>query len=299
MRKTENSPPVTEVKTEPVSVQMKLAEPAPPVMQVKSTQTKLPVVDPFSKRVDIDEVFKHQQVNELQEIIRAAIAQCSMVLVSGPPGVGKTTGVRCVTDELQANKFTVIYLGQDQHGVNLLSRFSEALGLPSKRFRQHLVLQLSHWLASNVSDNGKAVILIVDEAHLLDDQTLEELRLLSNADYDRHSSFTLILIAQPWLRARLKSPFFEPLSQRIRYRYSLEGLSKEDTIDYVRARLLAAGLSEALFTDEAFQQIFAYSEGIPRKVNNLCSHLLLKVRAQGLAEINAGIVKQVIDSQDL
>jgi type II secretory pathway predicted ATPase ExeA len=192
-----------------------------------------------------------------------------------------------------------VYLGQDQHGVNLLSRFSEVLGLPTKRFRQHLVLQLGQWLSGNVADGGKSVILIVDEAHLLDDQTLEELRLLSNADFDRQSSFTLIMIAQPWLRARLKSPFFEPLSQRIRYRYSLEGLSKEDTFNYVRGRLLTAGLSPTVFSDEALQQIFAYSEGIPRKVNNLCSHLMLKVQSLDLLEINAGLVKQVIDSQDI
>jgi type II secretory pathway predicted ATPase ExeA len=268
-------------------------------LKLQKAPASLAVTDPFSKRVDLNDVFKHQQVNELQGIIRAAIAQCSMVLVSGPPGVGKTTGVRCVTDELQPNKFNVVYLGQDQHGVNLLSRFSEVLGLPTKRFRQHLVLQLGQWLSGNVADGGKSVILIVDEAHLLDDQTLEELRLLSNADFDRQSSFTLIMIAQPWLRARLKSPFFEPLSQRIRYRYSLEGLSKEDTFNYVRGRLLTAGLSPTVFSDEALQQIFAYSEGIPRKVNNLCSHLMLKVQSLDLLEINAGLVKQVIDSQDI
>ena len=122
---------------------------------------------------------------------------------------------------------------------------------------------------------------------------------MSNADFDRQSSFTLIMIAQPWLRARLKSPFFEPLSQRIRYRYSLEGFSKEDTFNYVRGRLLTAGLSPTVFSDEALQQIFAYSEGIPRKVNNLCSHLMLKVQSLDLLEINAGLVKQVIDSQDI
>jgi type II secretory pathway predicted ATPase ExeA len=221
-----------------------------------------------------------------------------MVLLSGPPGVGKTTAVRSVTDELPPNKFTVVYSGQDQHGVNLLSRFSEALGLPNKRFKQHLVLQLSQWLTNNLKDGGKSVILIVDEAHLLDDQTLEELRLLSNADFDRQSSFTLILIAQPWLRSRLKSPFFEPLSQRIRYRFSLEGLSKEDSIEYVRARITAAGLSATLFSDEALLQIFAYSEGIPRKVNNLCSHLLLRAQSSGLQVIDALMVKRIADSMD-
>jgi type II secretory pathway predicted ATPase ExeA len=254
--------------------------------------------DPFSKRVASEHVFTHQQVRELQEMIRAAIGQSSMVLISGPPGVGKTTGARSVTDELPPNKYTVVYIGQDQHGVNLLSRIAEALGLKPKRFRQHIVLQLSQWLTNNVNDGGKFVILIVDEAHLLDDQTLEELRLLSNANYDRQSCFTLILIAQPWLRARLKSPFFEPLAQRIRYRYSLEGLSKEDTAEYVRLRLSAAGLSPTLFSDDALVQIFGHSEGIPRKVNNLASQVLLKAQTHGLKQIDAALVKKVVDSME-
>lgn len=296
MKKLENSPVTAVIANSEEAVrQIKIAESEEAASVPAIT---LPSVDPFSKRVDREDVFNHPQLSELQEIIRAAIAQCSMLLVSGPPGVGKTTSVRSVTDELQPNKFTVIYFGQDQHGVNLLSRLSGALGLPNKRFKQHLVLQLSQWLTNNLKDGGKSVVLIVDEAHLLDDQTLEELRLLSNADYDRQSSFTLILIAQPWLRARFKSPFFEPLSQRIRYRYSLEGLSKEDTVEYVRARITAAGLPVTPFSKEALLQIFAYSEGIPRKVNNLCSHLLLRARSRGLQVIDALMVKSVADSMD-
>lgn len=259
----------------------------------------IPLVDPFSKRVAVGELVVHQQVNELREMILAAISQACMILVSGPPGVGKTTGVRYVTDELPPNKYTVVYLGQDQHGINLLNRIAEALGLPEKRFRQHIVLQLSQWLTTNVKDNGKSLVLIVDEAHLLDDRTLEELRLLSNANYDRQSSFSLILIAQPWLRARLKTPFFEPLSQRIRYRYSFEGLSKDDAIKYVQVRIAAAGLPESLFNQEVLQLIFSYSEGIPRKINNLCSHLLLKARNLGAKTIDAALVRAVADAMDI
>ena len=257
-----------------------------------------PAVDPFSKRIGAQDVFLHPQIRELQEIVRTAIAQRSIALIIGPPGVGKTTGVRSVTDELPVNKHTVVYLGQDQNGGNLLSRFSESLGLPVKGFRSRLVLNLSQWLLNNLKDGGKDVTLVIDEAHLLDDQTLEDLRLLSNADYDRQSPFTLIMIAQPWLRARLKSPFFEPLNQRIRYRYSLEGMCKEDAFSYIRNRLSAADISER-FTDDALSLIFNYCEGIPRKIHNLCSLLLLKARVAGLKELDVALVRQVADSLDI
>jgi type II secretory pathway predicted ATPase ExeA len=287
MKKSENNSSVVAEPEEAVPAQLKLEN------------TQQLSADAFSKRVAFEDIFKHLQVDELQEIIRAAISQTSMVLVSGPPGVGKTTAVRGVTDTLPPNRYTVVYIGQDQNGANMLRRFSEALGLGGRRLRQHVVLQLSQWLANNVKDGGKSVILIVDEAHLQDDQTLEELRLLSNADYDQQSSFTLILIAQPWLRTRLKTPLLEPLAQRIRYRYSLEGLSREDTVAYVRARLSAAGISPTLFSEEAIFQVFAHSEGIPRKVNNLCSQLLLKAQKLSLKDIDGSLVKRVADSMEV
>ena len=255
--------------------------------------------DPFGKTVLAQEIFKHHQLEELKGIIRAAIAQQSMFLLTGPPGVGKTTAVRSVTDELPVNKYLVIYLGQDQNGGNLLSRLAQSLGVQPKRFRPHLVLQISRWLADNLRDGGKKVVAVVDEAHLLDDTTLEDLRLLSNVDYDRQSPYTLILMGQPWLRARLKSPYSEPLIQRLRYRYCLEGLAKPDTFNYIRVRLSAAGIPADFFTDAALEQIFAYSEGIPRRINNIASQLLLKSEASGLVHVDAPMVKQLADSQDL
>lgn len=255
--------------------------------------------DPFGKSVLAQEIFKHQQLEEVKNIIRAAISQQSMLLLSGPPGVGKTTIVRGVTDELPINKYLVIYLGQDQNGGNLLNRLAQSLGVQPKRFRPHLVMQISQWLADNLRDGGKKVLIVADEAHLLDDTTLEELRLLSNVDFDRQSPFTLILMAQPWLRARLKSPYFEPLIQRLRYRYCLEGLAKSDTFDYIRGRLSSAGIATDFFTDEALELIFAFSEGIPRRINNIASQLLLKAKTMRVAQVDGAMVKQLADSQDL
>ncbi|GEM_PF-327818 len=263
-----------------------------------AVNAKQQLADPFGKRIASEDIFKHHQLEELRELVKTAIVQHSMALVSGPPGVGKTTGVRSVTDELPVNKYTVVYLGQDQNGANMVRRFTECLGLRAKGFRFNHVLQISQWLADNLKNGGKRITLVVDEAHLLDDQTLEDLRLLSNADYDRQSPLSLILLAQPWLRARLKSPFFEPLMQRLRYRYSLDGLSKEETDQYIRGRLTAAGLNSDFFSDEAIHQVFAYSEGIPRRINNLCSHLLLKARIAGISTVDAALVKFVAESLD-
>lgn len=254
--------------------------------------------DPFGKQIATEEIYKHAQMEEVRQLVRAATMQRSMMLLIGPPGVGKTTGVRSVTEELPINRYTVVYLGQDQNGGNLMRRFAESLGLPLKGFRQNHLLSISNWLNDNLRNGGKEIILVVDEAHGLEDQTLEELRLLSNADYDRQSPLTLILLAQPWLRARLKAPMFEPLTQRLRYRYSLEGMSEIETSKYIASRLARAGLSEDLFTSDALHAIFSFSEGIPRRVNNFCSLLLLKAKLAGVKRIDAVMAKSVAETLD-
>jgi Type II secretory pathway, component ExeA (predicted ATPase) len=90
-------------------------------------------------------------------------------------------------------------------------------------------MQISQWLLDNLSTGGKEIVLVIDEAHLLDDNALEEFRLMTNADYDRESPLTIILMGQPVLRLRLKSADFESLKQRFRYRYCLEGLDQDET----------------------------------------------------------------------
>jgi type II secretory pathway predicted ATPase ExeA len=279
-------------------VQESLEETSPDSNPIEGGGGSIDFDDPFGKHIATEEIYKHAQMEEMRHLVRAATMQRSMMLLIGPPGVGKTTGVRSVTDELPINKYTVVYLGQDQNGGNLMRRFAESLGLPVKGFRPSHVLSISQWLTDNLRNGGKEIILVVDEAHGLDDQTLEELRLLSNADYDRQSPLTLILLAQPWLRARLKAPMFEPLTQRLRYRYSLEGMSEDETRKYIAARLTRAGLDGETFTAEAIHSIFSFSEGIPRRVNNFCSLLLLKAKLAGLKRIDAAMAKSIADTFD-
>jgi type II secretory pathway predicted ATPase ExeA len=252
-------------------------------------------LDPFGKSTGTEQFFKHNQLEELQTIIRASINQKVVASITGPPGVGKTTAVRSVTDELPAHKYSVVYLGQDQNGTNLLKRFAALLGVQPKHHRNNLAMQVSQWLLDNLSGGGKEIVLIVDEAHLLEDSTLEELRLMTNADYDRQSPLTLVLLGQPALRHRLKAPNFEALRQRLRYKYCLEGLDQDETSRYIQQRLSGAGLSPELFANEALLLIFQISEGILRRINNLCSLALLKAKAKKRSTIDAAFVSEIAE----
>lgn len=254
---------------------------------------------PFSTSLSCDELFTYSQLNEMHELLRLTINQKTMMLGTGEAGVGKTTGVRAITDQLPTNKYLVAYLGQDQEGTSLWRRLASSLGLRPSIFRAHTRLSISQYLNDNLLEHGKDIVLVVDEAHLLDHTTLEDIRLLTNTDFDRTSALTIILLGQLSLRGRVKTAGYEALNQRLRYRYALEGFTEEETAAYIKHRLQLSGWDQEFFAPAAVRQIFLTSQGIPREINNYCLSALLKAQGQGLSRVDAKLIKQVLDQREL
>jgi type II secretory pathway predicted ATPase ExeA len=219
--------------------------------------------------------------------------------VTGQAGVGKTTGVRVFVGTLPSNNHMIIYLGHDQHGNTLVRRLCTTMGIKPRAHRAQQILQLGQFLDENLSENGRSILLIVDECHLLDLLTLEDLRLLTNADFDRSSPLSIILIGQLAFRRQLKAPGYEAINQRIRFRYALEGLSLDETTAYIKHRLKAEGGADDLFLPDALRAIFAASGGIPREVNNLCSAAMVKAHATGARKIDAKLIKLILDMKEV
>jgi len=253
----------------------------------------------FGKNLGEQDIFTYPRFDELQALLRLAAEQKAMAMVTGKAGVGKTTAVRTWTNQLPNNRYQVLYFGQDQDGSNLLRRFALSFGLRPKFRRPELILQVSHALSDNAREGGKEIVAVVDEAHLFDDHTLEDIRLLTNADFDTSSPITIILLGQQALRLKLKVPSFDALNQRLRYRFFLEGFAKDDAAAYINHRLAAVGAPLDLFSEVAIEKIFDAAEGVPREVNNICALALIKAEAQGLEHVDEKIVKQVVVQRDL
>ena len=121
--------------------------------------------------------------------------------------------------------------------------------------------------------------LLVDEAHLLENSQLEELRLLTNADMDSRTLFACLLIGQPTLRQRIKLGQFAALEQRIALRFAMPPMTAAETGAYIAHHLSLAGRTDTLFSDDATALIHQVSRGLPRAVNNLAIQALISAAA--------------------
>ena len=145
--------------------------------------------------------------------------------------------------------------------------------------------------------HGKTPIIIIDEAHLLTEKMLEEVRFLVNFNMDSLSPLCLILVGQPELSELLSGYSMRAISQRITIRYSLKELDLQSVEDYIRTHIKAAGSSSELFTSEAIKEIHCFSGGIPRKINLICDKSLLHCFMNKTKLVDDIVVKRIIKTE--
>jgi general secretion pathway protein A len=143
------------------------------------------------------------------------------------------------------------------------------------------------------------VVLIVDEAHGLNPELLEEIRLLSNLETSKSKLLQIILVGQPELDRTLSQPKFRQLRQRINLRYHIPPLSERETREYIKKRLRIAGAKEPIFTEKAIEEIYLKSGGIPRLINILCDNALLNGYALDQKRVDEKSVKEVAKDLNL
>jgi type II secretory pathway predicted ATPase ExeA len=138
------------------------------------------------------------------------------------------------------------------------------------------------------------VLVAIDEAHLLDGDQLEDLRMLTNDALDSRSAAAMVLIGQPTLRRRLRQGAFAAIDQRIALRIHIEGLDPSETTAYVRHHLSLVGRADPLFSDDAIAVIHHASRGLPRAVNNLALQGLIATFAADKAIVDQTAAKMAV-----
>jgi type II secretory pathway predicted ATPase ExeA len=235
---------------------------------------------PFTK--DLAPSMLHRHPGHAEAVARIAwcVEEAAIGVITGEVGAGKTVAVRAALDELDASRHTVIYLGNPAIGARgIYTTIVHHLGGVPRFYKAMLIPQAQDALAAEVTERGRRVVLVVDEAHLLAADQLEELRLLTNSEMDSTSTFALVLVGQPTLRQRLRLGAFAALDQRVALRYAIPPMSQADTSDYLAHHLRLAGRSDTLFSDDAITRIHKASRGLPRAVNNLAVQALIAAYA--------------------
>lgn len=195
----------------------------------------------------------------------------------GEVGTGKTTVLRTLLGQLQEENYrTALIFNPYLTGSELLRSINHEFGLEAKsEYANELLTELNRFLLSE-TENGRTVVLVIDEAQNLKPEVLEQIRLISNLETDNDKLIQIILAGQPELEALLERPDLRQLNQRIAVRYRLKSMSMNETRDYIRHRMEVAGDTGGVsFTRYAIKWIHLYTRGVPRMINILCDRALL------------------------
>jgi general secretion pathway protein A len=219
------------------------------------------------------------------------------MLLTGEVGAGKTTLIRYFIRGLDSSVVLSKVFNTKVKAEQLIAMINEDFGIENtSRDKVQLVKQLYDFLIEEYG-KGRQPLLIIDEAQNLSPELLEEVRMLSNLETDKAKLLQILMVGQPELGRTLARDELRQVRQRISIVCHLYALSRREMEDYIIHRLTVAGNRNALkFAPEALDAIYAYSGGIPRLVNIVCSFLLLTAFTEGRKEADKEMVEDIVES---
>ncbi len=219
-------------------------------------------------------------------------------LLTGATGSGKTTLVQALTEKLDEDIVWAVIADPQLERVEFYNAIAKGVGL-DRLFtsKVQFLLQFSQFL-HKAHEEKKKVLLLVDDCHLLSQEMLEELRLLSNIEKADAKLINIFLVGQPEFKETLLEPKNRALNQRLSLKVSLQALNAEETGDYIRHRLKVAGTEEKVFDTKAILSIWRASLGLPRRINTLCGHALAHGATQNKRIIDTKMIEACVREMD-
>lgn len=255
---------------------------------------------PFDLSPKVDTLFLGETHKEGLAVLKyGVIAEKGFLLLTGGVGTGKTTLINCLAASLEMSEGLCVISNPNLDIAEFYHYFAAKIGLDFDGNKAKFLLSFEDRLRE-CQENEKKVLLIIDEAHALHIEVLEEIRLLASLSAEHSGILSIFLVGQPELMDRLGEKQLLPLRQRIALRFHLEHLTREDTLQYILFRLNAAGARQgALFTEKAIEEIYQSSAGNPRVINILCDNALLTGYSRNILHIDRDIIRECIENQQL
>jgi len=248
---------------------------------------------PFGKSIAAKDLFSRQAHAEAVARINFCVAESALGVITGDVGAGKTVSVRAAVSALDPTRHQVIYVANPSFGTRgLYITIVNALGAVPRFRKAELMAQTADLLAAEEAERHRRVVVVVDEAHLLDPAQLEELRLLTNSHMDSASPFAGLLLGQPTLSRQLRMGTFAALDQRIATRFTIKAMDIGESAAYLRHHLALAGRDEPLFADDAVSRLHRVSNGLPRALNNAAIAALIAAATDGKDLIDDACAKK-------
>jgi general secretion pathway protein A len=250
---------------------------------------------PFSIAPDPRYLYLSEQHREaLAHLIYGINSDGGFVLLTGEVGTGKTTVCRCLIEQIPEKTEVAFVINPKLTVEELLATICDDLCItyPEGNTSIKVFVDRINAYLLDAHTRGHRTVLIIDEAQNLSSNVLEQLRLLTNLETNKHKLLQIILLGQPELKEILERTELRQLSQRITARYHLGPLSEKDVAAYISHRLSIAGLRDQVFPPTSLSRLFKLSRGIPRLINLLCDRALLGAFSLGEQKVTKVILEK-------
>lgn len=246
---------------------------------------------PFCEHASPTSLWVDDRMQEGLARLQHFLEHATLGMVTGPTGVGKSALLKRFLHELSRQRYEAVYCHLTHlNTTGLLKTIIAQLGEQPRRGKERLFQQILDHAAQQES----TLVLLVDEAHLLDGEALTDLRLLVSSAIDTAPPLKILLVGQEPLRATLRQAHHQALLNRIHVHYRLKPFSKEQTSRYVDIQMKQAGAAEDIFDSSVKALIHDFTGGLPRAINHLATACLLQGAASNVQRIDETIFQHAV-----
>jgi len=253
---------------------------------------------PFVNSIPVEALYLSEKHKEILGRLGYAAQGNRFAVLTAPVGTGKSTLIRKFAHTLSPEKYTLLYLSDSQLTPRwFYNGLLDQLGIEARFYRGDAKRQMHKQLRLIREIHHRNIVVVVDEAHLLDRETLEEVRFMLNTEIDSLNPMALILVGQRDLWDKLRMQQYAAIRGRIDIKCELPGMDRSELDAYMRTHLSYAGGKEEVFTDAAVDELLRYSAGSARAVNKAATHCLSHAAQRAKKLIDDSMVKAVIDAE--